>query len=842
MSNGDLVPTPSSKPVPRIPSVPTGLNNLIATLAPSEPHSPAWGRTDYFTQPPLRADAPYPSAVLEHESSSRRHRAKSSLGKLNQRDSRESSHERALRKAEWTVQAGEQGNGGLRNAVYAAIKNETLEHVTWVGTLGMPTDVLDEECKAAISEKLFTDHDAVVCFAKDSDMNGHYLHFCKTILWSVFHYQIPDSPKSKAYLDHSWVYYVKINEIFAEMIVKNYKRGDTIWIHDYHLLLVPKMVRQKLPDAKIGFFLHIAFPSSEVFRCLAKRKELLEGVLGANLIGFQTEEYCLHFLQTCNRILCVEATPSGVQLEDRFVNVATLPIGIDSQILELQRHDSEVLNWLQRLHIKYAGKYLIAGRDKLDHVRGVRQKLLAYELFLKNHPEMRDKVVFIQITTSTGGRSELDTAVSQIMSRIISTYSTLSHQPLVYLRKDLDYVQYLALLSAADALMISSLREGMNLISHDFILCQDGKYSTKKHGSLILSEFTGSSCLFKSNDLSINPWDYRRSAEAIFQALTMPAQEKEQRWSAIKDIVLSHDAEHWLKSFLETLDTAYEQQSRQHTISIPRLSVNDLAGKYKKSHKRLFMLDYEGTLAAHGSPLNIPFHSPQRTIKALTDLMYAPGNTVYVMSGRTPEEMDSLLRLTPGIGMVAENGGFIKQAGQDGWFRAADKERMDNWQNAIIKILEYYHERIEGSIIERRHCSIWFDYSKVEDEQAAARLSGDCVNHLNDCCQGYHVQAVPYEGGLLLESTEWNKRTAAETIFETLRGKDMANNEVLDFLLVAGDSREDEVIYRWANELGENGTVRDVTTVSVSSRNTEAMASLNSGVTGKVLVLFYQLL
>ena len=698
----------------------------------------------------------------------------------------------------------------------------------------MPTDILDEECKAAISEKLSTDHDAVVCFSKDSDMNGHYVHFCKTILWPVFHYQIPDSPKSKAYLDHSWVYYVKINEIFAEMIIKNYKKGDTIWVHDYHLLLVPKFVRQKLPDAKIGFFLHIAFPSSEVFRCLAVRTELLEGMLGANLIGFQSPEYCLHFLQTCNRILCVEATPTGVQLEDRFVDVATLPIGIDSQILELQRHEPDVLDWLQRLQTKYAGKHLIVGRDKLDPVRGLRPKLLAYELLLKTYPEFRENVVFIQIATSTDDRSELNNAVSSIVTRILATYSTLSHQPLVYLKKDLDYAQYLALLSAADALMISSLREGMNLTSHDFILCQDGKYSSKKHGSLILSEFTGSSCMFKGNDLSVNPWDHRRSAEAIRQALLMPAPEKEQRWSAIKDVVLNHDAEHWLKTFLEALDTAHEQQSRQHTLSIPRLSINDLACKYKKSERRLFMLDYEGTLAAYGTPLSVPFISPQRTIEALTNLMDAPGNIVYVMSGRTPEEMDSLLKLAPGLGMVAENGCFIKQAGQDRWFRAADKEKMEEWQKSIIKSLEYYQERIEGSSIEQRHCSIWFDYSKAKDPQAAARLSGDCISHLNESFQGYKVQAMPCEGtGLLLESTEWNKRTAAETIFETLKKEGMEDSDVLDFLLVAGNAREDEVIYRWANQLGESGTIPNVTTVSVSSRNTEAMASLTQGVTGK---------
>jgi trehalose-6-phosphate synthase len=196
------------------------------------------------------------------------------------------------------------------------------------------------------------------------------------------------------------VYYVKVNQAFADTIIRNYKRGDVIWVHDYHLLLVPAMVRKKLPDAQIGFFLHVAFPSSEVFRCLAVRKELLEGMLGSSLVGFQTEEYGRHFLQTCNRLLCVEATNEGVQLEDRFVNIATLPIGIDPISLSSTREGAAVEEWIQVIKERYRGKKLIVGRDKLDHVRGVRQKMLSYELFLNKYPEWRDKVCIFR-TRST---------------------------------------------------------------------------------------------------------------------------------------------------------------------------------------------------------------------------------------------------------------------------------------------------------------------------------------------------------------------------------------------------------------------------------------------------------
>lgn len=256
----------------------------------------------------------------------------------------------------------------------------------------MPTDALSKYTKSAIAEKLEDEYDSLTVYVSDGDFDGHYTHFCKTILWPVFHYQIPDNPKSKAYEDHSWVYYVKTNQAFAERIARNWKRGDSIWIQDYHLLLVPAMLRKLLPDAQIGFFLHIAFPSSEVFRCLAPRKELLEGILGANLVGFQTEEYCRHFLQTCSRILCVEATNEGVQLEDRFVNVNKFPIGIDPTSWDKRRKATDVEQWVKTISERYEGKRLIVSRDKIDGVRGIRQKLLSYELFLNTYPEWRDQV------------------------------------------------------------------------------------------------------------------------------------------------------------------------------------------------------------------------------------------------------------------------------------------------------------------------------------------------------------------------------------------------------------------------------------------------------------------
>jgi len=583
-----------------------------STVAPNDPHSPAWGTGRLFNQPRSRASSPPPADILKHNKIAEKAAALGRAGIRQPQLGRSDSHDRVFAHADWTVEPADQGNGGLRNAVQASVRNGHLQDKIWVGTLGMPTDALDTATKTDIADRLATEYDSLTVFCKDSDFDGCYTHYCKQILWPVFHYQIPDNPKSKAYEDHSWVYYVKVNQAFADAIVKDWKRGDVIWVHDYHLLLVPSMVRKKLPDAKIGFFLHVAFPSSEVFRCLAVRKELLEGMLGANLIGFQIHEYARHFLQTCSRLLCVEATNDGVQLEDRFVDVINLAIGIDPVALDMNRTDPDVAEWIATMQDRYRGKKLIVARDKLDHVRGVRQKLLSYELFLNMHPEWRDRVVMIQVATSTTEQVELDATVSDIVTRVNSSWANLAYQPLVYLKQDISYAQYLALLTVADALMISSQREGMNLTCHEYLFCQDGKVEGRnKYGSLILSEFTGSASVFGGNELSVNPWDYRQSADAIKQALAMDNEEKEVRWEKLYAAVMHHTAEHWFTGFLQRLDKVYDEQHRRDTTSVPRLSVNALGKRYQASERRLFILDYEGTLASWGSPTSIILTSPQ---------------------------------------------------------------------------------------------------------------------------------------------------------------------------------------------------------------------------------------
>ncbi|TKA27790.1 hypothetical protein B0A50_04891 [Salinomyces thailandicus] len=819
------------------------------SLLRSDADVPDWGRQAIFNQPKSRA-GPLPSgsildfAKVHDELEKKRldtRRKQSKRTSPPSCSSRAGSRDRSYEGKTWDVVPAVQGNGGLTNAVRAAVDAAEIE-VSWIGTLGFPTDSLSDTLKEDLHDKLLTDYDSQVAYVGDKDFDGHYTHYCKVILWPILHYQVPDHPKSKAYAEHSWEFYRNVNQAFADKVVDSYKRGDAIWIHDYHLLLVPAMVRQKLPDAQIGFFLHTAFPSSEVFRCLATREDLLRGMLGANLIAFQTEEYANHFLQTCSRLLTVETVAEGVQLDDHFVNVTSEPIGINLEIIEQERKASDVQDWVQIIQERYKDKHIIVARDKLDNVRGVRQKLLAYELFLNTHPEWREKVVLIQVATSTSEQSELLTTVSDICTRIDSVHSTLAHQPLVFLKQDIGYSQYMALLSCADVLMITALRDGMNLTAHEFAYCQDGEATSgkKKHGPLILSEFTGSASVLGHGALLINPWDYRQQAETIHRALEMDAEEKSNRWHRLHSLVTRHTGGHWAQQLCKTLTRVTQEHQQRASSAVPRLSVTKLAEKYKDADKRVFILDYEGTLAPHRTSTGIPLTSPQRVLDAINELMADSKNIIYVMSGRRPEELQTTFRTMPTLGLIAENGCFVREYGdqKSEWQEFVDFEKTTKWQADVRSILKYYEDRLEGSYIEERRASLLFRYEKCEDQENATRFAGESADQINSACKSQHIHAVPITKALLIEQIDFSKKTAATHILDRLRDRAVSKGaRISDFLLVAGDDREDEVVFHWANELAKTETIRDVFTVSVGKRNTEAQATLTQGSTGLLTAL-----
>lgn len=409
-----------------------------------------------------------------------------------------------------------------------------------------------------------------------------------------------------------------------------------------------------------------------------------------------------------------------------------------------------------------------------------------------------------------------------IVTRINCQYSNLEYQPVVYLHQDITYHQYIALLEVSDCLVVTSLRDGMNLTSHEFVYLQD-----KTHAPLILSEFTGSAAGFQRGSMiEVNPWDYSQCAEAFNDALVMPEAEKKTRWEKLYRTVTHRTAGEWFTEFLDKLTEVFEEQQMRGTSMIPRLSTKYLLEKYKKSERRLFLLDYEGTLVSWGGPNSNIITSPQRVLDLVNDLLEDPSNIVYVMTSRPYSDLEQVFLRVPGVGLIAEGGCFIRPFKRDTWVRLADDDLP--WKKAVEEILNYFVERSPGSFVEPRQCSYVWHSQKVEDKSAANRTSGELCNHLNDACESFRVHAIPITEGVLVESIDWSKRTAAEKAVDIAAQR----NWKPDFILVAGDGRDDEPLFEWAAEWARDPEVAHVTTIRVGTGHTQANATV-TGVAGE---------
>ncbi|CAD6639941.1 BJ4_G0020010.mRNA.1.CDS.1 [Saccharomyces cerevisiae] len=623
----------------------------------------------------------------------------------------------------WSIVPSIKGNGAMKNAINTAVLENIIphRHVKWVGTVGIPTDEIPENILANISDSLKDKYDSYPVLTDDVTFKAAYKNYCKQILWPTLHYQIPDNPNSKAFEDHSWKFYRNLNQRFADAIVKIYKKGDTIWIHDYHLMLVPQMVRDVLPFAKIGFTLHVSFPSSEVFRCLAQREKILEGLTGADFVGFQTREYARHFLQTSNRLLMADVVhDEELKYNGRVVSVRFTPVGIDAFDLQSQLKDGSVMQWRQLIRERWQGKKLIVCRDQFDRIRGIHKKLLAYEKFLVENPEYVEKSTLIQICIGSSKDVELERQIMIVVDRINSLSTNISiSQPVVFLHQDLDFSQYLALSSEADLFVVSSLREGMNLTCHEFIVC-----SEDKNAPLLLSEFTGSASLLNDGAIIINPWDTKNFSQAILKGLEMPFDKRRPQWKKLMKDIINNDSTNWIKTSLQDIHISW--QFNQEGSKIFKLNTKTLMEDYLSSKKRMFVF-------------NIAEPPSSRMISILND-MTSKGNIVYIMNSFPKPILENLYSRVQNIGLIAENGAYVSLNGV--WYNIVDQV---DWRNDVAKILEDKVERLPGSYYKINESMIKFHTENAEDQDRVASVIGDAITHINTVFDHRGIHAYVYK-------------------------------------------------------------------------------------------------
>ncbi|KAI2616972.1 glycosyltransferase family 20 protein [Hypomontagnella submonticulosa] len=657
---------------------------------------------------------------------------------------------------------------------------------------------------------------------------GRWRRYGEHTIYPLFHYKQhePNDGRSERV---EWADYFRTNLKFADKIIEIYKPGDIVVIHDYYLLLLPSMLRQRAPNMYISFFLHCPFPSSEFLRCLPRRKEVLEGMLGANLVGFQSYSYSRHFASCCTRILDFPSDSIGVDAYGSRVEVGVFPIGIDVAKVEQMAWSDEVSEMYNALKDLYKDKQIIVGRDRLDSVRGVAQKLMAFERFLELYPDFREKVVLIQVTSPNtiedGGEepeNKVASRVNELVMRINGTYGSLGFSPVQHYPQYLSPAEYFALLRAANVGLITSVRDGMNTTSLEYVVCQ-----RDTHGPLILSEFSGTAGSLR-DAIHINPWDLTDVAHQIHNALTMSAEKRMAMQSSLYRHVTTQNVQSWIAKFLRKLVGTLASTKNENVT--PLLDRTFMLKQYRNAKKRLFMFDYDGTLTpiVRDPPSAVP---SERVIQTLKALAADHRNAVWIISGRDQDFLQQHLGHIPELGFSAEHGSFIRHPGQDTWENLAEKLDM-SWQADVVEIFQKYTDRVPGSFIERKRCALTWHYRQADPEQGLHSSEALHKELEETVVKKYDVDVMKGKANLEVRPTFINKGEIAKRLVNDYNS-DIARvtasgdsgKEKLEFVLCMGDDFTDEDMFRALN--GLSGTQVDrghVFTVTIGASTKVTLA------------------
>lgn len=618
--------------------------------------------------------------------------------------------------------------------------------------------------------------------------------YAEDVIWPVFHY-IQTPPSDGRAEGQAWHDYVRYNESYFQKLRALYKPGDVIWIHDYYLLLLPQLLRMEFPDAIIGLFVHAPFPSSEYFRCLSKRSQLLDGMLGADKIVFQLELFQRHFLLCCLRVLGAEVGTDLVAAYGLTISVETLPIGIDTHKTEHDAFSAAVDDNVSALRQIYHDKKIIVGRDRLDMVRGVVQKLQAFEMFLQMYPEWRDKVVLVQVS-SPGflHLAKIEQKVTELVNHINLVYGSLSSTPVLHYQMRIDKDEYFALLRVADLALITLIRDGMNTTSLEFVACQK-----HNHLPLVLLEFTGTSSVL-SEAVLVNPWDSVGIAKTLHDCLLMLPEAKEQLESRLYEKVAANTVQQWSVNFvLHLMDHVTGSHHLHHT---PALNRPLLLNNYRAAHRRLFLFDYDGTL----TPIvkDPAAAIPLARLNSILDTLAAdPKNRIWVISGRDQAFLAKWLGKKH-VGLLAEHGCFMRDVGGEEWVNLAASFDM-LWQKEVDAVFQYYTEKTAGSNIERKKVALTWHYRRADPELGRYNAL-KCEEELRQkVASKFDVEVMAGKANIEVRPRFVNKGEIVKRLVLNAHGapqgavhtiSDVSVDELPDFVMCLGDDLTDEDMFR----------------------------------------------
>ncbi len=660
--------------------------------------------------------------------------------------------------------------GGLATGLGSIYKEG--ENV-WIGWPGLYVE--NKSTKEQIVDELKGNNMRPV-FLTEDEIKDYYEGFSNETLWPTFHY----FNNYAIHEENLWEAYVNVNQKFCKEIIKVAEPGDTIWIHDYQLLILPQLVRFKLPQSSIGFFLHIPFPSYEVFRLLPWRKELLNGMLGADLLGFHTYDDMRHFLSSVSRLVSLSHTNGQVDVSNRKVLVDAFPMGIDYDKYHETAASAETLKREVRYRSSIGNSKLVLSIDRLDYSKGIPNRLKAFELFLRNNPEWRSKVSLLMVVVPSRDKveryKELKEEIDELTGRINGQFGRLSWTPVHYFYRSFPLPALSAFYRMADVALVTPMRDGMNLVAKEYIASK-----LDKRGALVLSEMAGASKELLDSIL-INPNDLNQMVEALKTALNMPAEEQEHRIGNMQASLKKYNIHHWVKIFMERLHYIKEKQKRLSTQLLDDQIIDDISERYMNAGRRLIFADYDGTLSPHTDDPSTA-GPDKELLQTLKILAKDPANRIVIISSRDKTTLQNWLGHLP-IDLVAEHGVWLKEA--DGEFHTIDKIE-NRWKYEIRPILEDYVGRTPGSFLEEKDYSLVWHYRRVETGLGELRMR-ELTSHMKYLAPNMNLQVLDGDNIVEVKSLEVNKGKAASRWIEKFSNA--------DFIVTFGDDWTDEDTFK----------------------------------------------
>ncbi|MBN1118363.1 MAG: bifunctional alpha,alpha-trehalose-phosphate synthase (UDP-forming)/trehalose-phosphatase [Bacteroidales bacterium] len=694
--------------------------------------------------------------------------------------------------------------GGLATGMKSVYKQHGG---SWIGWPGLVTEEIDKHLKEKIVNKL-NEEQCIPVFLENKELEEFYDGYSNKTIWPLFHYFM----QFTEYNFKNWQTYVDVNQKYADVILENADGVDTIWIHDYHFLLLPNMIKQKRPDINVGFFLHIPFPSFEVFRILPWRIELIEGMLGADLIGFHTYDYERHFLSCVRRLLGHDVVLNQISLDNRIVKVDAFPMGIDydkfQEAARDQSHRSigdktDIRKEIEKYLLSAPDRKLILSIDRLDYSKGIPNRLRAFEHFLEKYPQYRGKITLVMLAVpsriSVEHYKQMKSEVDELVGKINGGYASINWTPVWYFYRSMSFESLIELYNSCDIALLTPIRDGMNLVAKEYIASR-----TDNKGVLILSEMAGAAKEM-SEAIIINPNNFGEIANAIKEAIEMPVEEQNEKIKILQKRLQRYNVEKWAQDFMSALQ---KDSSEHKTHLAKKLSVtikNDIIADFKNAKKKILFLDYDGTLVAFKKKPSDAF--PDEDLFNILDSLGKKENTDLVLiSGRDKETFNKWFG-DKSYNLVTDHGVWFRRKGMD--WKIIEQLNSD-WKEMIYPYIEFYVDRTPGTFIEEKNYSLVWHYRNADPELGIQRAM-ELKDELTSLVSNYNLEIMEGNKVIEIKNSGINKGRAANHLLSFHN---------YDYIMAIGDD--------WTDEFMFEALPKETVTIKVGLSQTLAKYNINS--------------